>query len=36
MGDLCMCLNSSGIEGYLGPVFIDHLCDADDLCLISL
>ena len=31
-----MHLNSSGIEGYLGTAFINHLCYADDLCLISL
>ena len=31
-----MYLNSSGIEGYLGTAFINHLCYADDLCLISL
>ena len=29
-------LNSSGIGGYLGTEFINHLCYADDLCLISL
>ena len=31
-----MDLNSSGIGGYLGTAFINHLCYADDLCLISL
>ena len=31
-----MHLNSSGIGGYLGTAFINHLCYADDLCLISL
>ena len=31
-----MHLNSSGIEGYLGTTFINPLCYADDLCLISL
>ena len=36
MGDLSMQLNSSGIEGYLGTAVINHLCYADDLCLISL
>ena len=34
--DLSMHLNSSGIGGYLGTAFINHLCYADDLCLISL
>ena len=29
-------LNSSGIGGYLGNVFLNHLCYADDLRLISL
>ena len=36
MDDLSMHLNSSGIGGYLGTAFINHLCFADDLCLISL
>ena len=39
MDDLSMHLNSSGIGGgggYLGTAFINHLCYADDLCLISL
>ena len=36
MDDLSMHLNSSGIEGSLGTAFINHLCYADDLCLISL
>ena len=31
-----MHLNSSGIGGYLRTAFINHLCYADDLCLISL
>ena len=31
-----MHLNSSGLGGYLGTAFINHLCYADDLCLISL
>ena len=35
MDDLSMHLNSSGIGGYLGTAFINHLCYAD-LCLISL
>ena len=29
-------LSCSGIGGYLGTSFINHLCYADDLCLISL
>ena len=33
---LRMHLNSSGIGGYLRTAFINHLCYADDLCLISL
>ena len=31
MDDLSMHLNSSGIGGYLGTAFINHLCYADDL-----
>ena len=31
-----MHLNSSGIGGYLGTAFINRLCYAVDLCLISL
>ena len=34
--DLSMHLNNSGIVGYLWTSFINHLCYADDLCLISL
>ena len=33
---LSIALNSSGIGGYLGNVFLSHLCYADDLYLISL
>ena len=36
MDDLSMHLNSSGLGGYLGTAFINHLCYAYDLCLISL
>ena len=36
MDKLSIALNSSGIRGYLGNVFLNHLCHADDLCLISL
>ena len=35
MDDLSIALNSSGIGGYLGAVFLNHLCYADDLCLIA-
>ena len=36
MDKLSIALNSSGIGGYLGNVFLNHLCYADDLCRISL
>ena len=36
MNDLSAALNSSGIGGYLGPAFLNHLCYADDLCIITL
>ena len=36
MDDLSTALNSSGIEGYLGRAFLNHLCYADDLCIITL
>ena len=36
MDDPSKTLNSSGIGGYLGDAFLNHLCYADDLCLISL
>ena len=36
MDKLSIALNNSGIGGYLGNVFLNHLCYADDLCLISL
>ena len=29
-------LNSSNIVGRIGNIFLNHLCDADNLCLISL
>ena len=35
MDDLRETLNSSGIGGYLGDTFLNHLCYAEDLCLIS-
>ena len=36
MDDLSVALNNSGIGGYLGDAFLNHLCYADDTCLISL
>ena len=38
MDDLRVALNNSGIGGYLGDAFLNHLCYADDIlvCLISL
>ena len=36
MDKLSVALNSSGIGGYLEKVFLNHLCYADDLCLIGL
>ena len=36
MDDLSVALNNSGIEGYLGDAFLNHLCYADDIYLISL
>ena len=36
MDDLSLMLNCSGIGGCIGTSFINHLCYADDLCLISL
>ena len=36
MDDLSLKLNCSGIGGYIVTSFIDHLCYANDLCLISL
>ena len=36
MDDLSVALNNSGIEGYLGDAFLNHLCYTDDICLISL
>ena len=35
MDDLSVALNNSGIGGYLGDAFLNHLCYADDICLIS-
>ena len=36
MVDLSIKLNQSGIGGVIGGHLINHLCYADDLCLISL
>ena len=36
MDDLSVMLNCSSIGGYIRTSFINHLCYADDLCLISL
>ena len=36
MDDLSIALNNSGIGGYLGDAFLNHLCYDDDICLISL
>ena len=36
MDDFSVALNNSGIGGYLGDAFLNHLCYADDICLISL
>ena len=36
MNNLSLSLNHSGIEGSLGDNLINHLCYADDLCLIAL
>ena len=36
MDDLSVSLNSSNIERRIGNIFLNHLCYADDLCLVSL
>ena len=36
MDDLSVSLNRSNIRGRIGNIFLNHLCYADDLCLISL
>ena len=36
MDDLSLMLNCSGIGGYIGTSFINHVCNTDDLYLISL
>ena len=36
MDDLSISLNISGIDGHIGEKAINHLCYADDICLIAL
>ena len=36
MDDLSIALNNSGVGGYVRDGFLNHLCYADDICLISL
>ena len=36
MDGLSVLLNSSNIRGQVGHTIINHLCYADDLCLITL
>ena len=36
MDDLSTSLNNSGIGGHIGETTINHLCYADDVCLIAL
>ena len=36
MNDLSIALNNSGIGGYLGDAFLNHLCYADGICHINL
>ena len=36
MDDLSVSLNSSNIGERIGNIFLNHLCYADDLCLVSL
>ena len=35
MDYLSLALNNSGIEGYLEDASLNHLCYADDICLID-
>ena len=35
MDDLSVALNNSGIGGYLGDALLNHLCYADNICLIA-
>ena len=34
MDDLSVALNNSGIGGYLGDAFLNHLCYADDIYVL--
>ena len=36
MNNLSVTLNQSGIGGFLGESLVNHICYADDLCLIAL
>ena len=36
MNNLSVTLNQSGISGSLGDNFVNHVCYADDLCIIAL
>ena len=36
MDDLSISLNNSGIGGHIGEKTINHLCYADDICLVAL
>ena len=36
MGSLSTSLNSSNIGGHIGGQLLNHVCYADDMCLISL
>ena len=36
MDELSVSLNSSNIGGHIGNIFLNYLCYADELCLISL
>ena len=36
MNNLSVTLNQSGIGGFLGDSLVNHICYADDLCLIAL
>ena len=35
MNNLSVTLNQSGIGGFLGDSLVNHICYADDLCLIA-
>ena len=36
MNNLSVTLNQSGIGGFIGDSLVNHICYADDLCLIAL